>query len=154
MANTENYWMWAAIVIGLVVIVLLVRQIRVSLQTLKQARQKQHELALPVTEYLRQSLYVLARSIMDDQVELSEACIRIKVLLDNFNPDWHAEAVLSIFSKMYDDTAHMPTHQARKDTDKRFIHKLDQQRFRLEREHREAIRQAAQELLRRIEIRP
>ena len=87
--------------------------------------------------------------MLEDQVELSEGCIRIKVLIDHLDASLHEQASFKIFEQMYRDTEHMPTHQARKDTDKNFIHKLDQQRFALEKQHRETIREAAKELLER-----
>ncbi len=77
-------------------------------------------------------------------MELSEGCIRIKVLLDHVDPTLHEQAPFSIFSTMYKATEHMPTHEARKKTDKKFIHKLDQQRFKLERDNKEAILSASE----------
>jgi hypothetical protein len=37
----------------------------------------------------------------------------------------------------------MPTHRARKKTDKRFVEKMDEERFAVEREFQDAILQAA-----------
>lgn len=145
MSEQENPWLWLAVTLGLMVIVWLLGQIRRAWGQVSQPKQS------PMSEHVRTSLNVLGKSILDDQIELSEACIRIKVLLDNSRPGWHAEPELEVFSRMYDGMAHMPTHQARQETDKRFIHKLDQQRFRLEREHRDGIRAAAQALLRRLD---
>lgn len=144
MSEQQDLWLWLAVALGVLVIVWLLRQIRRIWRPLRQP-------APTMSEHVRTSLYVLGKSILDDQIELSEACIRIKVLLDNASPGWHTEPELVVFSRMYDGMAHMPTHQARQDTDKRFIHKLDQQRFRLEREHRDDIRAAAQVLLRRLD---
>lgn len=146
MSEQQNPWLWLAVTLGMVVIVWLLRQIQRAWRQLHQTKQP------PMSEHVRTSLYVLGKSILDDQIELSEACIRIKVLLDNSQPGWHGEPDLAIFSRMYDDMSHMPTHQARQDTDKRFIHKLDQQRFRLEHELRDDIRAAAQALLMRIDV--
>lgn len=146
MSEQENPWLWLGVALGVAVIVWLLRQIRRAWRQLHQPTQT------PMSEHARTSLYVLGKSILDDQIELSEACIRIKVLLDNVQPGWHDEPGLAIFSRMYDGLSHMPTHQARQDTDKRFIHKLDQQRLRLEHEHRDDIRAAAQELLKRLGV--
>lgn len=96
------------------------------------------------------SLEVIATLTLDDQVELSEACIRIKILLDHYDAGLHDEAPFEIFAKVYGLLEHMPTHEARKKTDKRFIHKLDQQRFAIEAKHREEIREAAKALLARL----
>ncbi len=93
------------------------------------------------------SIKVLARCILAEQVELSEACIRIKVLLDVLDPSMHEQAGLNIFNRIYEATAHMPTHQARKKVDKRFLWKLDKQRWSLEKEHQQEILEGAERLL-------
>lgn len=145
---------WLGIVAGLVLIAVLgwfiwskFREIKVhrtnySRYEAQQAGQKQ---------YLIDSLGILAKTILDDQIELSEGSIRIKVLIDNLDATLHALPAFKIFEEIYRKTEHMPTHQARKDTDKRFIHKYDQQRYALEQQNRERIREAARELLRHLE---
>jgi len=96
------------------------------------------------------SLRVLTVCILDDQMELSEGCIRIKVLLDNLAPEWHHSPELSIFSEIYEALSHMPTHETRLKTDKRFVFKMDQQRFRIEKERKEEILAAASALQKRL----
>lgn len=144
MNGQQSGWLWWAVIVGCVLIVWLLSRIRHTWRQLQQPKQPL------MSAHVRTSLIVLGKSILDDQIELSEACIRIKVLLDNSRPGWHADPGLAVFARMYDGMSHMPTHQARQDTDKRFIHKLDQQRFQLERQHRDEIRVAAKELLRSL----
>ena len=141
---------WFGIVSGVLVILGLGWFIKRKLAELKthqavnlqQAAEKEKQQA-----YLINSLKVLATSILDDQVELSEGCIRVKVLIDHLDAKLHAEERFKIFEEMYLATEHMPTHQARKDTDEHFIKKLDQQRFGLEQKNRDTIRTAAKALL-------
>ncbi|MCP5168468.1 MAG: DUF2489 domain-containing protein [Hahellaceae bacterium] len=95
---------------------------------------------------LIESLQVLALCILEDQVELSEGCIRIKVLLDHLAPELHENPQFAIFNEIYDALAHMPTHEARLATDKRFLFKMDQQRFKLEKMRKEEILAGAQVL--------
>ncbi|WP_156506094.1 DUF2489 domain-containing protein, partial [Oleiphilus sp. HI0117] len=90
---------------------------------------------------------VIAQCMLDEQVELSEGCIRIKVLLDHLAPNLHEDERFSVFIKMYDALEHMPTHEARKQTDKRVIFKLDQERFKLEEDNQHAILSASKALL-------
>ncbi len=148
----QTAWLALGIVAGLVLIAFLVHQIRSSLAILREAQQSQKAAGLSSNLELEDSLIVLARCILDDQIELSEACIRVKVLMDNLDPAWPQSQGLAIFSEMYDKLAHMPTHAARKATDKRFLFKLDKQRFDLERQHREAIREGAKTLLKQLEV--
>ena len=84
----------------------------------------------------------------DDRVEsVTDFTRRVKVLLDTLAPELALEPRFRIFAQMYESMAHMPTHAARLQTDKRFVRKLDLRRYQLEREHREAILQAARDLL-------
>lgn len=94
-----------------------------------------------------ESIKVIAQCIIDEQVDLSEGSIRIKVLLDHIAPELHEDARFSIFSKMYTATEHMPTHEARKQADKKLIKALDKERFELEVENKANIMNAAKALL-------
>jgi hypothetical protein len=58
-------------------------------------------------------------------------------------PELLEQSPYRIFQDMHDRIEHMPTHEARQETDPQFIRKLDEQRFALEREHSDAIRRAA-----------
>ena len=141
---------WSGIGLGLVVIVGLSWFILTKSRELKaiqtqQAQQKAQQ--KEQRDYLIDSIKVIATTMLEDQVELSEGCIRIKVLIDHLDASLHENEAFKIFELMYRGTEHMPTHQARKDTDKNFLHKLDQQRFALEKQHRESIRKASLALL-------
>lgn len=94
-----------------------------------------------------ESIKVIAQCIIDEQVDLSEGSIRIKVLLDHIAPELHEDARFNIFSKMYTATEHMPTHEARKQADKKLIKELDKERFKLEKENKDLILEASKELL-------
>lgn len=99
---------------------------------------------------LADSIQVIATLTLDDQVELSEAAIRLKVLLDHFDSTMHEQPAYAVFAKVYAELEHMPTHEARKQTDKRILHKLDQQRFAIEARYREEIREGASALLEKL----
>tara|TARA_R110001592_G_scaffold65716_1_gene201703 strand:+ start:16250 stop:16720 length:471 start_codon:yes stop_codon:yes gene_type:complete len=94
-----------------------------------------------------ESIKVIAQCMIDEQVELSEGSIRIKVLLDHVAPELHDHPPFSVFSRMYTATEHMPTHNARKQADKKLIRKLDKERFKLEEDNKEEIILASKELV-------
>lgn len=94
-----------------------------------------------------ESIKVIAQCLLDEQVDLSEGSIRIKVLLDHISPELHDDPNFNIFSIMYNATEHMPTHEARKQADKKLIRQLDKERLSLEEKHKNAILKAAQSLL-------
>ncbi len=150
----ELNWVTAGIAIGLVLIVGLAAIIWVTWRDLKKlkAAQAKHQAEQQQEldkhrRYLVESMQVIAKTMLDDQLELSEGCIRIKVLLDNYDADLHRLDKFRVFNLMYQGLSHMPTHEARKQTDSKLIRKLDAERFKLEREHRDAIRHSAQQLL-------
>lgn len=143
--------LWSLIGIGMVLIAGLLfiifrqmRELRVPVQEAEAMPADKHLLGL------EDSLTVIAQLLLDDQVEVSEACMRIKVLLDHYDSTMHEDPVFSVFVKVYDALSHMPTHQARKQTDKKFIQKLDQQRFQIEEQYRSAAKDAADALLKRF----
>lgn len=150
--------LWSLIILGVLLIPVLMMVIRKQLSLIRAAKPEAHQAVRedqPVSGNkhqldLRESLRVIATLALDDQVELSEASIRIKVLIDHFDADLHAQAPFKIFEEVYLALQHMPTHQARKATDKKFIRKLDQQRFAIESRNRERIRAGARALLERL----
>ncbi|MBU6952644.1 DUF2489 domain-containing protein [Hahella sp. HN01] len=144
------YLQWILILVGLAVCLFLGFFIRRQLRTLQEHRRLEAE-QQSRTEANRahaiESITVLARCILSDQVELSEGSIRIKVLLDAVDPSLHEREPYAIFSKIYKETEHMPTHGARKEVDKRFLFKLDKQRWDLEEKYREQIIDASKAIL-------
>ena len=122
-----------------------------SMQAIQQAQQAQAEQQLEDTRLsATQSIKVIAQCMLDEQIELSEGCIRIKVLLDHVAPEFHKDPYFKIFTQVYEATQHMPTHEARKEADKKLIMKLDLERLTLEDEHKEAILSASRQLLSRL----
>jgi hypothetical protein len=95
---------------------------------------------------IKSSLRVLSLSLIEEQIDFAEGCIRVKVLLDAIAPKLHQNPDFTVFNLMYDETSHMPTHGARQEMDKRFRRKLDKQRFELENQHRAEIKSAAKKL--------
>ncbi len=153
-----EFWIYLGIVVGLVLsgglVVYIVRTVRNMrrMQAEIVARQQAQEDELRAHRArLKESLEVITRTMLDDQVELSEACIRLKVLIDNYDPDMHQQSGFQVFNELYARLQHMPTHQARKDADPKWIRKLDQERFRLEREYREDLRLAGERLLQHLD---
>lgn len=137
---------WTLITTGLVVIALLVAFIRKQARVIKQNRTREAR-HLAFQEERRNSmidsLRVLAMAIEQDQVEYSEGCLRIKGLLDHVAPGLLEQSPYRIFQEIHNHLEHMPTHQARQDTDMRFVQKMDRERYALEAKHADSIRRAA-----------
>ena len=146
--------LWVAIIFStLLAIFLLIYSLKMwqKIKTLKEAQaliQKEQD-KLAQTTHLKavDSIKLIAQFMLEEQVELSEGCIRIKVLLDHTAPEFHEHPTYKVFYEMYLATEHMPTHEARKQADKKLIRKLDKERLELEAENKEAILAASQQLL-------
>ncbi len=137
---------WSLIILGVAAIaVLAVFIVRHSRQLFTHRRQQERRLAFQAErrQSMIDSIRILAMSIEENQVEYSEACLRIKGLLDHVEPELLNEAPYRIFQEVHDRIQHMPTHQARQDTDTHFVRKMDKERYALEKEHADEIRRAA-----------
>lgn len=89
------------------------------------------------------SVHVIAMAVEEDQIEYSEACLRLKGLLDHIAPELLEQSPFSVFQKVHDQLQHMPTHRARQATETKFVDKMDKERFEVEQKHADAIRRAA-----------
>lgn len=105
--------------------------------------QQRHERNTRLAEDIR----ILARGLVEDQIPLIEAAIRIKVLLDNYSGPRRADLDVQVFADIYDATAHIPTHQAWKDLPLVRRHEHEQLMAELEQQHRGQLQQAARALL-------
>ncbi|MFO7994122.1 MAG: DUF2489 domain-containing protein [Marinobacter sp.] len=137
---------WTLIITGLLAIALLVafiiRQSR-TLQDGKKRQAKTEAFQKERRENMVESIRVLAMAVEEDQVEYSEACLRIKGLLDHVSPELLEQSPFRVFQEVHDLIQHMPTHRARQETDGRFVEKMDRERLAVEEEHADAIRRAA-----------
>lgn len=137
---------WALIAAGLITIVILgifiTRQGR-ALRHHNATRRKNEAFMAERRKKMAESIRVIAMAVEEDQVEYSEACLRLKGLLDHLAPELLQQSPYSVFLEVHDRISHMPTHRARKKTDKRFVDKMDEERFAVEKEFRDAIRRAA-----------
>lgn len=142
-----SQWLqWTLIIAGILVIGLLGHFIWQRSRRIRQqqaAEKKNQSFRDERRAKMIESIQVLAMGLEQNQVEYSEACLRIKGLLDHVAPELLSQSPYRIFQEMHDHIDHMPTHEARQETDPQFIRKLDEQRFALEREHSDSIRRAA-----------
>lgn len=137
---------WSLIILGLMAIVLLLAFIVRRTQLIREHNRKQaraREFQEERRENMIESIRILAMAVEENQVEYSEACLRIKGLLDHVAPELLGQTPYRIFQEVYDQIQHMPTHRARQQTDTRFVRKMDEERLALEQTHADAIRRAA-----------
>ncbi|MGM0767781.1 MAG: DUF2489 domain-containing protein [Pseudomonadota bacterium] len=137
---------WTLIIAGLLAIAVLSAFILRQARLLRQSRQR-NDKNRAFREERRQSMVesirVIAMAVEEDQVEYSEACLRLKGLLDHVAPELLERSPYRVFREVSDQLQHMPTHRARQATETRFIEKMDRERLALEAQHADAIRRAA-----------
>ncbi|OPX56033.1 Protein of unknown function [Oceanospirillum multiglobuliferum] len=94
-----------------------------------------------------ESIHIIAQCALDDQVEIMEASIRLRVLLDIFDADLLQQPEFSVLLEITRRGQHFATHQARKELSKQARMKQDFERIALEGEYREAVLTTARNLL-------
>lgn len=141
------HWLkWSLIIAGVIAIVVLLGFIRRQMVVLSEGRRRQKKAEVfqaKRRQNMVDSIRVIARAIEEEQVEYSEGCLRIKGLLDHVAPELMEKPPFQVFMEVYEQLRHMPTHQARQDTEARFVEKMDKERFAVERKHSDEIRRAA-----------
>ncbi|MEE3117366.1 MAG: DUF2489 domain-containing protein [Pseudomonadota bacterium] len=137
---------WTLIIAGLIAIALLLAFMRRLVRTLAENRRRQkksEDFNQKRRKDMIDSIRVIAMAVEADQVEYSEACLRLKGLLDHVAPELLSQSPYRIFQEVHDKLEHMPTHRARQATDTRFVEKMDKERFNVEKAHADEIRRAA-----------
>ena len=88
---------------------------------------------------LIQDIRFIARAVLEEQCEITEGVIRIHYLVSKLDPDtWNNDSLI-ITRKHYSATAKMPILDAYKALNKQEQFKLDNERYHLENEHKQAI---------------
>lgn len=97
-------------------------------------------------ERLASDIRFLSQSLLEGQVPLIEGSIRIKVLLDNYSGPRRSGLEIDIFERVYDETAHIPTHQGWKDLPRDQRNRYRSEMDNIEQTQRAEIERAAQQL--------
>lgn len=137
---------WSLIIAGLVAIGLLLVFIRRQAVLIAEGRKREskaREFQANRRRDMVQSVQVIALAVEEDQIEYSEACLRLKGLLDHIAPELLEQPPFRVFQDVHDQLQHMPTHRARQATETRFVEKMDRERFEVEKRHADEIRRAA-----------
>lgn len=145
---------YSLIVIGLLAIAVLSFVIHRQLASARARRQQQAEQearALAYLEerhrYLQESIRLVAGAILhDDKMTLTEGCIRLKVLLENYRPQLLQQEAYAVITEVHDKTRHIPIKEEWKALPKRLRRSYEQEMQALEQQHAEAIRAVAREL--------
>ncbi|MGB1479732.1 MAG: DUF2489 domain-containing protein, partial [Marinobacter salsuginis] len=94
---------WSLIIAGLVAIILLLVFIRRQIGLLSENRKRQakaEEFQTNRRKDMIRSIRVIAMAVEEDQIEYSEACLRLKGLLDHIAPELLDQAPFRIFQEV------------------------------------------------------
>ena len=95
-----------------------------------------------------ESLRIIALACVQDQCEVSEACIRIRMLLSSV--DHFDNSDFPYTFELYEKIKHFKTHEARKAMNKQDRFNEDNLRFKMENEFGEKIKEECENLLKMI----
>ncbi|EKE73016.1 DUF2489 domain-containing protein [Gallaecimonas xiamenensis] len=138
-------WTIAA-VIGALIVVALAFYAGKLLFMVKAQRQKEEAFLAEHNQKLEKSIRIIAAAMLEDQCELSEGVIRIRVLMDHLLPyQAYGDRFPALFD-LYERVKDLPTHEARQAQDKKERRRQDREREGWERELADAIKAEAAQL--------
>lgn len=141
---------WGLSILGALICIVLAIKIGRQIRFLDVHKQELAEAQLKAKinqDKLRESIRILCSSMIDEQVEISEGCMRVKILLDHLDARLHHDEVLGVFNEVYDRLETMPRFEQRKAVNKKILDKLDETRFAVESDYRERVITACNALL-------
>lgn len=94
-----------------------------------------------------ENLELVASALLQEQVEVTEAAWRCKVLLEILDPKLLEREAFRAFGEVHARTRHLHTHEARKALTPKQRFQEDRERLAVEAEWREPVRAAAREVL-------
>ncbi len=97
--------------------------------------------------YLDESIYTISMAVTQQQCSLSEASIRLCVLLDHMDDERHYPDTYPAIHELYARIRHMPTHEAWKALPKPEKRKMEQEREQHEAELESKILREAEQLM-------
>lgn len=97
---------------------------------------------------LIQDLRFIASSMLQDQCEITEGCLRLVVLMDRLDEQLQHKPEFKAIQSHFNHTKSMPTHKAYKALSKQEQFKLDKQRYSLEEENKKRVLLEVQTLYR------
>ena len=94
-----------------------------------------------------ENLDYVASALVQEQVDITEGAWRCKVLLEIIDPSLTERREFQAFAELYSRTQHLKTHSARQQLTPQARMQEDKERLMAENEMREAVLEAAKEVL-------
>lgn len=94
-----------------------------------------------------ESIRVISSSYFDKQVELIEAAIRLKVLLDNLPMNEQEKQPYTVLEIIYNKVAHIPTHDNWKQLSRKEKRAFEKEMATIEEEYKDLFADAVKQLM-------
>lgn len=149
MSNT----LLAVIIAGSLIVAALAFYAGSLLRQLQQQSQQLQQKKAEKEQYLRDSITLICKAMLEQQCELSEGALRLWVLLDHLVPQRQPDPVVTYpgLHQMYQVVKDMPTHKARKEQDKELTRQQDDVRLKAEQDLKDFILADTAALLQRFQ---
>lgn len=144
---------WLLVAAALIVFVLAViagyylRKLHIAQKAQAQQLAELEQAAHDQRRRVNDSIQILARTLLDDGVGLTEASIRIRVLLDALQVGQSVRDEFVAFYSVADKTSHIPILQEWKKLPRKKQFQFEQEMARVEGEYRDFALDAAQRIL-------
>ena len=146
---------YTLILAGIAIILALAALIYKQLKQMRKLRAEQEERmakhaaeAAEHRDYLLESVKAIANAILhDEKITLVEGCIRLKVMLDNLNPQMHQHPHYAVFEEVYNRTSHIPILTDWRELERKQQRLFEKEMRLVESECETRINQAAKALL-------
>ena len=122
-----------------------------ALSLTRKVKQQEEEILKTVNDkhdHITESIRVISSAYGDNQIELIEASIRLKVLLDNLPLSEKEKEPYTVFSVIYDKVAHIPTHENWKALDKNTKRQFEKDMKVLEQDYEDLFASSVEQLKR------
>jgi len=96
------------------------------------------------TDYIVESINIIASSLLSDQVRIAEGSIRMAVLMDNLPLTCDAKHQFKAIFEVHEKTSHIPTHEKWKALSKSERKQFEKELKALESRYKESIFAAAE----------
>lgn len=115
----------------------------IQLKRVKKAQAKQIQINKEAWQKHRDELAgdlrFIANAMLQGQCEITEGCLRLKVLMDRLDDELQHKPEFKTIQAHFAQTINMPTHEAYKALSKQEQFKLDKTRYNLEAQNKEQI---------------
>lgn len=149
MFTSLSFWVG----IGLSIIVALAayaiylhRQLRAQKRLADEKAAKREQARLDQHRYIEESIRVIAANVIEEDLNLSEATIRCKILLDGLILTESERAPYVVLDEVFEKVKEFDTHQSRKDLSKQERRAQDASREAIETEYESLLKACFQEL--------